>query len=53
MSHSAEHTAEAPEILKEVHPAVKPRSAMVGHNRSFNWITEKICGIAEEKTPVW
>jgi molybdopterin-containing oxidoreductase family membrane subunit len=53
MSHAAETSAEAPAILAEVNPAVKPRPAMVGHNRSFSWITEKICGIAEEKTPVW
>jgi Ni/Fe-hydrogenase subunit HybB-like protein len=53
MSHAADTSAEAPAILAEVNPAVKPRPAMVGHNRSFSWITEKICGIAEEKTPVW
>ena len=45
--------AGAPEILAEVNPAVKPRAELVGHNRSFSWITDKICGIAEEKTPVW
>jgi Ni/Fe-hydrogenase subunit HybB-like protein len=54
MSHAAEPlTPASPAILAEVKPAVKPRAELVGHNRSFNWITEKICGIAEEKTPVW
>ena len=44
---------DVPAILDEVRPAVKPRAELVGHGRSFSWITEKICGIAEEKTPVW
>ncbi len=47
-------TAEVkPAILDEVNPVDIPRPALVGHNRSFNWITEKICGIVEEKTPTW
>jgi Ni/Fe-hydrogenase subunit HybB-like protein len=53
MSHVAEPSAEAPAILAEVNPTAKPRAVLVGHGRSFSWITEKICGIAEEKTPVW
>src|SRR5580698_698360 len=53
MSHAQEQTANAPAILSEVNPAIKPRPALVGHNRSFSWITEKICGIAEAKTPTW
>jgi len=53
MSHATETPADAPAILSEVRPALKPRAPMVGHGRSFSWITEKICGIAEEKTPVW
>jgi len=44
---------DVPAVLDEVRPAVKPRAELVGHGRSFSWITEKICGIAEEKTPVW
>ncbi len=47
------HSIGAPAILSEVKPAVLPRAVLVGHGRSFSWITEKICGIAEEKTPVW
>ncbi len=42
-----------PAILSEVNPADVPRPALVENNRSFNWITEKICGIVEEKTPTW
>lgn len=29
------------------------RQPLVLHHRSLNWITEKICGIVEEKTPTW
>jgi molybdopterin-containing oxidoreductase family membrane subunit len=50
-SHSVDH--EAPAILAEVHPAIIPRAELVGHGRDFHWITEKICGIVEGKTPVW
>ena len=53
MSHVQEQPADSPAILSEVHPLEKPRAAMVGNNRSFAWITNKICGIAEEKTPTW
>jgi molybdopterin-containing oxidoreductase family membrane subunit len=53
MSDSQAETSERPAILSEVRPAVKPRAALVGHGRSFSWITNKICNIAEEKTPVW
>ena len=53
MSHSAENAAASPAILQEVHPAVKPRPQMVGNHRSFSWITDKICNIAEEETPRW
>ena len=52
MAHS-EHAATAPAILQEVKPAVLPRAVMVANNRSFSWITEKICGIIEGKTPTW
>ncbi|HTB80568.1 MAG TPA: NrfD/PsrC family molybdoenzyme membrane anchor subunit [Opitutaceae bacterium] len=53
MSHVEEASVEKPAILSEVAPAVMPRPALVGNNRSFAWITEKICTIAEEKTPTW
>jgi molybdopterin-containing oxidoreductase family membrane subunit len=29
------------------------RAPLVSNNRSFNWVTEKICGIVEAKTPLW
>ena len=41
----------APAILAEVKPAVLPRPLLVENNRSFAWITDKICGIIEGKTP--
>ncbi len=42
-----------PAILAEVDPVDIPRPALVDNNRSFTWITDKICGIVEEKTPTW
>ena len=42
-----------PTILDEVDPVDIPRPALVENDRSFSWITEKICGIVEEKTPTW
>src|SRR5688572_31007721 len=53
MAHAADHGAGAPAILRDVKPAVLPRAVLVEHNRSFSWITDKICGIIEEKTPTW
>ena len=29
------------------------RTPLVGHGRSLNWISDKICNIVEEKTPRW
>ncbi len=46
-------TTKSPAILKEVDPVVLPRPDLVENNRSFSWITNKICGIIEEKTPTW
>ena len=43
----------APAILAEVNPVVIPRRELVEHGRDFKWITDKICGIVEAKTPVW
>jgi len=53
MAHIEDATTESPAILAEVAPASLPRPVLVANNRSFGWITDKICGIAEEKTPVW
>jgi molybdopterin-containing oxidoreductase family membrane subunit len=46
-------TTEPHAILKEVNPVILPRPDLVDNNRSFSWITNKICGIIEEKTPTW
>ena len=45
--------AASPEVLAEVKPAHKPRPKLVENDRSFSWITNKVCGIVEEKTPTW
>ena len=51
---SSTHSNEArPAILDEVNPVDIPRQPCVANDRSFNWITEKVCGIIEEKTPTW
>ena len=42
-----------PEVLDRVKPARMPRLPLVLNNRSFSWITDKVCGIVEEKTPLW
>ncbi len=41
------------ETLPHVQPADYPRNKIVTNNRSHHWITEKICGIVESKTPLW
>jgi Ni/Fe-hydrogenase subunit HybB-like protein len=43
----------APAILAEVKPAHLPRATLIENGRDFSWITEKICGIIEGKTPTW
>jgi len=53
MVQSTGHSADAPAILNEVRPASLPRAILVENGRSFSWITEKICGIIEGKTPTW
>ena len=45
--------AALPAILAEVKPAVLPRAVLVSNHRSFSWITDKICGIIEGRTPAW
>jgi molybdopterin-containing oxidoreductase family membrane subunit len=52
MTH-AEQTAVAPAILQEVKPAELPRPVLIANHRDFGWITDKICGIVEGKTPAW
>lgn len=50
---SAEISPAAQAVLKEVKPAHLPRPALIGNNRDFGWITDKVCSIVEEKTPRW
>ena len=45
--------AVGPELLREVDPIVFERAKLVENDRSFNWITRKIFGIIEDKTPRW
>lgn len=40
-------------VVAEVKPVSVPRRTLVENNRSFGWITSKICGIVESPTPVW
>ncbi|TVR53953.1 MAG: hydrogenase [Puniceicoccaceae bacterium] len=40
-------------LLREVAPAKLDRPVLVENDRSFSWITNKICGIIEERTPLW
>ncbi|MBT7924052.1 MAG: hydrogenase, partial [Opitutae bacterium] len=44
---------QSPEILKKVKPAKLDEVPLVLNKRSLHWITEKICGIVEAKTPAW
>lgn len=54
MSHeSRELPMSAKVILEQVKPAHMPRPTLVLHNRSFHWITDKVCRIVEEPTPRW
>ena len=41
------------EILKKVDPAPWKEAPLVLNDRSFKWVTDKICGIVESKTPTW
>ncbi len=49
----AEQSVAAPAILQEVKPAALPRPVLIANHRDFGWITDKICGIVEGKTPAW
>lgn len=54
MGSCTDHSCEArPEILKVCKPTPSPRAKLVLNNRSFHWITERICGIIEEPAPLW
>jgi len=45
--------AESPEIMEKVNPAPWKQVPLVLNNRSFGWVTDKICGVVESKTPTW
>jgi molybdopterin-containing oxidoreductase family membrane subunit len=53
MAHASEESTANREILAKVRPAELPRPSLVLNGRSFHWITEKVCGIVEEPTPLW
>jgi molybdopterin-containing oxidoreductase family membrane subunit len=40
-------------ILDEIRPADMPRRPIIENNRNFTWITQKVCGIVEGRTPTW
>lgn len=42
-----------PQVLDEARPADMARRPIIENNRSFTWITQKVCGIVEGKTPTW
>ena len=42
-----------PAILQKVKPAPWIDPPLVENKRSFHWVTNKICGIVEQKTPTW
>ena len=41
----------SPELMKKVKPAKWEDEPLVLNKRNFPWVTEKICGIVEQKTP--
>jgi molybdopterin-containing oxidoreductase family membrane subunit len=53
MSASPKEKAGAPAVFKKIQPAEWSEPALVSNGRSFGWITDKICGIVESKTPKW
>ena len=40
-------------LLEKVEPAELHEQPLVTNNRSFNWVTDKICRIVETETPLW
>src|SRR6478609_1367077 len=53
MGSCTDHSCEAHPIVKACKPVPSPRATLVLNNRSFHWITERICGIIEEPAPLW
>lgn len=42
-----------PKVLEAIQQSEMPRRELIENNRSFHWITEKVCSIVESKTPRW
>jgi len=42
-----------PPVLDKIKPVNLPRRPLVLGDRSYNWVTEKVCGIVEDSTPMW
>ncbi len=53
MAYAPDHSSERPAILGKVNPAELPRAKLILNDRGFHWITDKVCGIVEEPTPLW
>jgi len=53
MAYAPDHSSERPAILDKVNPAELPRAKLILNDRGFHWITDKVCGIVEEPTPLW
>lgn len=53
MAHAHDSSQERSDILDKVRPAELPRAKLILNDRSFHWITDKVCGIVEEPTPTW
>jgi molybdopterin-containing oxidoreductase family membrane subunit len=53
MAHAHDSSSERPAILDKVRPAELPRPKLILNDRGFHWITDKVCGIVEEPTPLW
>ena len=53
MSSATEEQVISPAVLKKVEPAEWSEPELVLNKRSYSWLTDKICGIVEAKTPTW
>jgi molybdopterin-containing oxidoreductase family membrane subunit len=53
MSFAASDAASREQLLAKVQPVDVPRKELVTGDKDFHWVTEKICGIPESKTPRW
>ncbi len=49
----ASENSPRPAVLDKVKPVDVPRRPLVLNDRDYHWVTEKVCGIVEGKTPTW